>query len=59
MAAPRLTCALPNCTWGQGAEAGKPYRTYACWTTDAETQLDMDAHMLMDVHLQTSHLSTQ
>ena len=45
MAAPRLTCPLPTCTLGQGAEAGLSYRTQAHWTTNAETQQDMGQHL--------------
>ena len=48
MVATRLTCALPSCTLGLGAETGGQYKTYAHWQTHNESLQDMAQHI--EVH---------
>ena len=44
-AATRLECGLPNCTLGQGSEAGGRYKTPPHLSKIEETQRDMEQHL--------------
>ena len=44
----RLTCGLPSCILGQGAETDGKYKTAPHWKTNTEVQIDMNMHL--EVH---------
>ena len=56
--ATRLTCGMPGCTLGQGAEEGLPYKTPEHLTTIDQTSQDMDRHIEIHKMMSTQQRPT-